>query len=131
MAHLGWSPIARRMLKCKRKSSPQVDEGEDGARAAIIEEAVVALVFSSGKQRHFYEGSSRVDYDLLKTIQVLVQGYEVASAPLWQWELSILEGFRLFRQLKMGRGGVVKADQINHTVTYSTAAESSELLISE
>src|SRR5690606_31533809 len=45
-AVLGWSPVTRALLKCKRKSSHKVDEVEDGARAAIVEEAVSILVFN-------------------------------------------------------------------------------------
>jgi NTP pyrophosphatase (non-canonical NTP hydrolase) len=44
LAVLGWSPVIRSLLKCKRKSQPKIDEVEDGARAWIIEELVVAFV---------------------------------------------------------------------------------------
>ncbi len=40
---LGWSPITRGLLRRKRKSRPLLDEVEDGGRAAVIEEGVVAL----------------------------------------------------------------------------------------
>ena len=32
-AVLGWSPTTRALLKIKRKSRPEIDENEDGARA--------------------------------------------------------------------------------------------------
>ncbi|VVD26540.1 nucleoside triphosphate pyrophosphohydrolase family protein [Paraburkholderia dioscoreae] len=32
IAHLGWSPVIRALLKLKRKSDPKLDENEDGAR---------------------------------------------------------------------------------------------------
>ena len=54
--YLGWSPILRTLLNCKRKSNPRVDENEDGARARIIEEAVSATVFSRAKETRFYDG---------------------------------------------------------------------------
>lgn len=39
---LGWSPIARRFLDCKRKDDSEIDEIEDGGRAAVIDEAISA-----------------------------------------------------------------------------------------
>ncbi|MEY3443821.1 MAG: hypothetical protein RLZZ519_2102, partial [Bacteroidota bacterium] len=38
MAILGWSPVLRKLLDCKRRSNPTIDENEDGARGAITEE---------------------------------------------------------------------------------------------
>ncbi len=97
----------RSLLKCKRKSDPLVDEHEDGARARIIEEAVSAIVFSRAKEMKYYDGIDHVDYDLLKAIQEFVQGFEVASVPLWQWETAVLEGYGVFRSLRdHGRGHV-------------------------
>ena len=107
VVHLGWSPVTRALLKCKRKSNPRVDENEDGARARIIEEAVSAIVFSRAKEMNYYDGIDHVDYDLLKAIQEFVQGFEVASVPLWQWETAIREGYRVFRSLQeRGKGHV-------------------------
>ena len=39
----GWA--MRRILKCKRKSSPRIDVVEDGGRALVTEEGVSAVVF--------------------------------------------------------------------------------------
>ena len=116
--YLGWSPILRGLLKCKRKSKPEVDEGEDGARAGIIEEAVSATVFSRAKEVGYYEGIDGVDYDLLKTIQGFVKGFEVDRAPLWQWEEAILNGYRVFRELRAYRGGLVTLDLVEHKLLY-------------
>ena len=116
--YLGWSPILRGLLKCKRKSDPAVDENQDGARAGIIEEAVAATVFSRAKETQYYDGVDRVDYDLLKTVTELVRGYEVDDVPLWQWEASILNGYRVFRKLRKHRGGTVTLDLLNRTLCY-------------
>src|SRR6202008_3224538 len=43
-AVLGWSPITRWLLNRKRKSRPDVDEVEDGARAKAAEEAISLFV---------------------------------------------------------------------------------------
>src|SRR5437667_10721603 len=63
---LGWSPMVRGLLRCKRKGNPALDENQDGARAGILEEAVSAVVFGRAKQMRFFEGASQLDYDLLK-----------------------------------------------------------------
>jgi len=116
---LGWSPVVRALLRCKRKSKSSVDENQDGARAQIIEEGVAAIVFSRAKKMNFFKGAKQIDYDLLKTIQTFVSGYEVDQIPIWQWELAILEGFRLFRSLQKGPGGTVTWDIGRRTITYT------------
>jgi NTP pyrophosphatase (non-canonical NTP hydrolase) len=116
--HLGWSPVVRSLLRCKRKSIPKTDEGQDGARAAILEEAVSAIAFSRGKKLGFFDGKTQVDYDVLKTIKEFVEGYEVDRIPLWQWEVAILEGFSIFRQLRANRGGQVILDMPGHKLSY-------------
>ena len=116
--HLGWSPILRGLLKCKRKSKPEVDESEDGARAGIIEEAVSATVFSRAKEVDYYKGIDGVDYDLLKTIQEFVKGFEVDKVPLWQWEAAILNGYRVFRDLRRHKGGLVTLDLVERKLIY-------------
>ena len=44
MAVLGWSPTMRSLLRLKRKSSPDADECEDGARAIFAEEGLAAVL---------------------------------------------------------------------------------------
>ncbi len=107
---LGWSPVVRALLHCKRKSAPNVDENQDGARAAVVEEAVAAIVFSRAKRMRFFEKMAEVDYDLLKSIGDFVAGFEVEQVSLWQWERAILEGFKIFRLLRSGSGGRVSWD---------------------
>jgi NTP pyrophosphatase (non-canonical NTP hydrolase) len=117
--HLGWSPVVRALLRCKRKSNAGVDEAQDGARAGILEEAIAAIVFSRAKQLKFFEGLNRLDYDLLKIIREFVEGYEVQDVPLWQWEAAILDGYRVFRQLRDSRGGRVTLNLERRELLYT------------
>lgn len=121
MAHavfLGWSPVTRSLLRCKRKSKPSFDENQDGARAIIIEEGVAAMVFSRAKHMAFFSDSSQIDYDLLKSIADFVKGYEVDRVPLWQWERAILEAYRIFRLLREHRGGFVWWDLSRRLISF-------------
>lgn len=116
--YLGWSPVVRSLLKSKRKSSSNKDEGQDGARAVILEEAAAAIIFSRAKQLRFFEGIDHIDYDLLKTVQEFITGFEVDTVPLWQWEKAILEGYRVFRLLRENAGGHVKLDLTSRSLSY-------------
>lgn len=115
---LGWSPVVRDLLRCKRKSQPEIDENQDGARAVIIEEAISALVFSRAKHMRYFEDATQVDYDLLKMIAELVRSYEVEVVPMWQWERAILEGYRIFRALKANGGGHVSLSLTERFIKY-------------
>ncbi len=124
--HLGWSPVVRALMRTKRKSKPEIDEAQDGARAGIIEEAVSAIVFSRAKQLEFFDGLDHVDLDLLKTVKEFVEGFEVAAVPLWQWEDAILDGYRVFRALRDGGGGRVTFDLVEHKLVYAPHAANDE-----
>ncbi|AZE39157.1 hypothetical protein C4K06_6169 [Pseudomonas chlororaphis subsp. aureofaciens] len=120
VAYLGWSPVLRALLKRKRKSDPAKDENDDGARAAIIEEGIATWIFDHAKKYGYYEGTQpgRLDYGLLKQIQGMVRGYEVEQCKLWQWELAILDGFKMFRELRKHRGGSVVVNITEGTLTF-------------
>ncbi|ABE46627.1 nucleoside triphosphate pyrophosphohydrolase family protein [Polaromonas sp. JS666] len=122
VAHLGWSPVIRALFKMKRKSRPEIDKNEDGARAMIIEEGIATWIFNHAKKRGFYEDIQvgKLDYSLLKQVHSMVSGYEVRECPMWQWEQAILEGFRVFRELRHPdhRGGVVIVNMIAHKLSF-------------
>jgi NTP pyrophosphatase (non-canonical NTP hydrolase) len=117
-AILGWSPVIRSLFKLKRKSDPSIDENQDGARATLIEEGLATWVFNHGARHQYFRGVTSLDYGILKVIGEIVKGYEVQSRPLWQWEQAILEGFRVFRELQLHRGGTVVADIAAHTLSF-------------
>jgi hypothetical protein len=122
IVHLGWSPVIRALLHCKRKSHPEIDEAQDGARAIILDEAVSATVFSYAKHLNLFEGIDHVDYDLLKSIRGFIDGYEVSAVPLWQWEIAILDGYRVFRLLRNNRGGRIILDLNKRDIRYIATA---------
>ena len=122
IAHLGWSPVIRTLLKLKRKGDKDLDENQDGARAAIIEEGIATWIFNHAHRREYYENTAvgKLEYGLLKQVRDMVDGYEVAACPLWQWEQAILEGFKVFRRLRDAGSGIVKVDMVAHTISFET-----------
>lgn len=110
-ALLNWSPVTRMLLKRKRRSSPVVDENEDGGRAIAVEEGISAFVFGHARSRNFFAGEVGVDSGLLTAIEETVEGLEVARASRGDWAHTILTGFAVWRELVAHGGqGVVHAD---------------------
>jgi NTP pyrophosphatase (non-canonical NTP hydrolase) len=110
MAVLGWSPVIRSLLKRKRKSLPKVDEVEDGARAVILEELVVAFIYSYAKERKYYEGIKNLESDMLATIKRIVRHLEVNTRRTKDWEDAIFQGYAAFRHLLKHREAVFQLD---------------------
>lgn len=107
MAMLGWSPAMRRLLKCKRKSNQTVDEVEDGARARVIDEGIVAFVFDYASRHSWLEGLHSVDYDLLRSLRNVTSGLEVGVRSAAEWERTILTGYAVWREIRdSGRGRI-------------------------
>lgn len=104
---LGWSPVIRALFKLKRKSESAVDEGQDGARAILIEEGVATYVFGQAKQLGFFKDQKAGDlgFTFLKSVRQFVRGYEPGDSPLWLWEEAILRGNDAFRFLQEHRRG--------------------------
>lgn len=128
LVHLGWSPVIRALLKLKRKSDPDIDENQDGARAIIIEEGIATWIFNHAQRRSDFSETSvgRLDYNMLKQVVDMVEGYEVSACPMWQWERAILDGFRVFRELRDARGGTVEVDLIERTLKFKHAESSGD-----
>lgn len=125
VAHLGWSPVIRGLLKLKRKSKPDVDRDQDGARAMIIEEGIATWIFNHAHRRRFFVDTEpgKLEYGLLKQVRDMVKGYEAYDCPLWQWEKAILEGFKVFRELYDAGGGDVHVNMLAHTISFSPVAD--------
>ena len=122
---LGWSPVTRHILKLKRRSNSTVNTVEDGGRARVFEESVSALVFERARHHNFYQDITEVDYDLLATIRGLVAGQEVKVRTTREWEMAILDGFRVWRTLNRERGGTVIFDRATRTMSFEPPATTS------
>ena len=117
-AVLGWSPTIRALLKIKRKSLPKIDENEDGARANLIEEGLATWIFETAKRHQFFANTPQLGLDLLKAIKNFVRGYEAEQLPLWLWERAILQGYTVFRELRLHRRGIVTADLTTRQISF-------------
>lgn len=118
-AVLGWSPVVRATFRCKRKSDSHIDEVQDGARAAIVEEAVAQTVFNYARGHSMLKGLDRIDHGILKLIQRMVRGLEVSRCELHEWQRAIFVGFKAFRALRENRGGWLILDAETRSLTYS------------
>jgi NTP pyrophosphatase (non-canonical NTP hydrolase) len=121
-AILHWSPTFRALIKHKRKSAPKVDEAQDGGRAIVVEEGLTAWIFARSKELNYFDGQTTVSFDLLKTVQHFVAGYEVEACPLRLWEIAILKGYEVFRQVYRNNGGIIVADRPSRTIEYRPQA---------
>lgn len=118
VAILGWSPVIRALLKRKRKSKPEIDEVEDGARAMIVEEAISIFIFNQAADRDEYRDIKAIDFGLLKTVKKLCANLEVKKCSAKQWQKAIFKGFQMFHLLKENRGGTIDLDLDAHEISY-------------
>ena len=79
--------------------------------------------FPMPNRRDYFEGQNSLSFDLLKTVQQFVQGYEVEKCPLKLWEQAILKGYEIFRQVRTNNGGIVIGDRETRTIEYKSSDE--------
>jgi NTP pyrophosphatase (non-canonical NTP hydrolase) len=115
---LGWSPVARSLFRAKRRFNPAIDTVEDGGRAIVIEEGIVAFVYGHAANTGFLENVHTIDWGILKTIQGLTRGLEVSHRAAWEWERAIFDGYRVWRQLRDAGSGIVVGDLYARTLNY-------------
>jgi NTP pyrophosphatase (non-canonical NTP hydrolase) len=118
VAYLGWSPVIRKLMGRKRRSDPLKDEVEDGGRAQVVDEAVSALVFEYARNHNWLEGVAHLDYELLKTVKGLTTHLEVDLRTMKDWQDAILNGFRVWRQVRASNGGVIDVDLDARSIQY-------------
>lgn len=99
-----------------------MDEAQDGGRAIVVEEGLTAYIFSRAKKQDFFAANERVSYDLLKTLQQFVRGYEVEACPPSLWEVAILQGYEVFRQVRAQECGSIIGDRKARTITYKPSS---------
>ena len=117
-AVLGWSPVARRNFGRKRKSDPSKDKVEDGGRAIVIEEGIIAFVYGQAHGETYFEGVDSIDWALLKTIKSMTVGLEVSRRYYWEWEKAILIGYELWNKLRKAGRGLVIGDLHSRTLEF-------------
>jgi NTP pyrophosphatase (non-canonical NTP hydrolase) len=117
-AVLGWSPVFRKLLGRKRRSVRKIDEVEDGGRAWVIEEAIAAAIYEYAERHTFLESATRVDWALLRSIRRLTAGYEVRSCTAAEWEIAILTGLRVWREVRQADGGTVRGSLVKRTLEF-------------
>ena len=63
-AHFGWSPVLRKILRNRKRIShrtpDEIDDAEDGGRAQVIEEAIVAHAYFYAEDHNYLEGAKTV-----------------------------------------------------------------------
>jgi NTP pyrophosphatase (non-canonical NTP hydrolase) len=123
---LGWSPVLRKLLRKRRKAVNRepaiVDEVEDGGRAQVVEEAVVAAAYVYAADHDFLEGIEYLDHDLLKHVKRMTAGLEVQDRTLREWNEAFIRGFAIWRQLRANAGGLVGGDLLSGELTYRAVA---------
>ncbi len=119
-AILHWSPTFRKLMGRKRKSNSSVDQEQDGGRAIVVEEGIVAWIFLQAKDRAFFEDCRCLPFDMLKQIGQFVTGFEVEACPLSLWERAILRGFETFRALAEKRNGIIVGDRNSRSICYES-----------
>lgn len=118
MAVLGWSPVMRSLLRLKRKSSPETDEAEDGARAIFAEEGLAAVLSRLAPGRTGFLNTASVDGDVIEVARAAVTGLEAETVPGWLWQAAIHQGFRAMHLLAENGGGYLVADLDARELSY-------------
>ena len=120
LAVLGWSPILRDLLYLKRRSNPDIDRTQDGARARFSEEGLTAQLAQLAGRRNNFNHPNSVDGDTLFLARNATAGLESNDLPGWLWTRAIVHGFRAMHQLMDNRGGHLIADVDRRSLTYVT-----------
>jgi NTP pyrophosphatase (non-canonical NTP hydrolase) len=133
IAHLGWSPVVRGLMKRKRNSrNDRVDEVEDGGRAKVVEELVIKAIHSEGDKQakaagrcilgaptRLFPDRSLINFKLLKTLRMYVDGLEVEKNTFWEWEDAIFDGCDMFYRLCNEKQGTVHVDLDARRLSFS------------
>lgn len=111
MTVLGWSPVMRGLLRLKRKSNPDIDRIQDGARARDLEEALSAILFELSMERKHFATEVDIDGEVRDVIRRVISNLEVAAVPVHRWANAIWQGYRAMNELMRNNGGYILADR--------------------
>jgi hypothetical protein len=109
-AGLGWSPVLRALLRRKRRSSPLVDEVEDGGRAIALDEAICLLVHDYAETNSFSLDPSAIDQEFVGLLRRLVNHLEVADRPNEDWWHTIQQATNAYHSIRNWGGGSLSVD---------------------
>ncbi len=132
-AILGWSPVLRSLMGLKRKFSPSIDNAQDGARARIVEEAIVKAVHSEAQRaarsegltpeearKRLFSDKNQIKHEFLKLIKTFAEKLEAEENQLWEWQRAIVEGHKLYSQLMEEKQGTISVDLTKRSVNFSS-----------
>lgn len=120
VAILGWSPSIRALMGRKRKCDKHVDDNEDGGRGVVIDEGVIAWLYSRDLDCSFSESPTHVDTETLSVVSKMVQPVEVSQMPMWAWRHAIHEGFKVWASLEENHGhGRVRCSLESRCIDFS------------
>jgi len=133
LSKLGWSPVLRDLMKRKRKSHSRTDEVEDGARARIVEEAVVKAIHSEGVRlaqlrnpgrrradQQLFLNRAEISNHFIDFIRNFVDNLEVQKNKSWEWEDAIVDGYAVFHRLRAERQGTIIVDLDKRSLEFDT-----------
>ncbi len=103
LATFGWSPIIRDLLGLKRRSNKQLEKGEDGARAQMLEEYISLFAFN--ETNSFTKPTTN---KLLKEIKNAVRLLEVSKVKQEDWRKAFKIGGELFQYLNEYNGAIIQ-----------------------
>jgi hypothetical protein len=121
MAVLGWSPTMRALLRLKRRSVPETDECEDGARAIFAEEGLAAVLSRLATRRTAFLSETSVDREVIEVAKAAAMDLEAEKLPSWLWRRAVCQGFRAMHQLGENGGGYLVADLDGRILDYQKA----------
>jgi len=122
-ACLGWSPVLRKLLRTNKqvvnRTPPRLADVEDGGRAQVIEEAIVAAAYVYAADHDRLEGIDTVDWHLLRHIKQMTAQVEVRNRSTLEWNAALVRGFSIWQALRRHGGGVVRGDLEKGTIEFS------------
>lgn len=123
-ARFGWSPVYRKLLrKCdhvglENRKPDKTDDAEDGGRAQVLDEAIALTAYGYAAEHKFFESSTAVDWQLLRSIKRMTANVEVGDRTTKEWNDAILRAFEIWRQLIDHKGGVVNGDLLRGEIEF-------------